>query len=113
MAVLFSLTDSGFYLELKTKEPLKIPRRVATVETLEGSRSRDLGSYASDIEMIVEAELPQDGLASLIAVLANGKPVGFSFSRSSYQGLLESVESILNETGNSDVKISFKVTGEL
>jgi len=113
MAYLFSLKDSTVYLQILANEPRRLKRRVVTVETLEGSESRDLGASASDLEFSISAVLTDDALVSLMNVAEKGEEMGISFSTKTYSAFIRSVGSEMRKDKNYDVKIGIAVTGEI
>jgi hypothetical protein len=113
MAYLYSLTDSSLYLEIPVSDSLRLRRRVVSVETLEGTQSRDLGASASDLAFSFKAKLDSDTLDSLSEAAAAGSPLGFSLASSSYEVLLRALEAERLPNKNFLVKIDMAVTRSL
>ncbi len=113
MAYLFSLKDDTVYLEIPANKPQRLKRRVVTVETLEGTESRDLGASASDLEFSIDTVLTDDALASLMNVAEKGGEIGVSFSTKAYSAFIRNVESEMRKDKNHDVKIGIATTGEI
>ena len=113
MAYLYSLTDSSLYLEIPISDSLQLKRRVVSVETLEGTQSRDLGADASDLTFTVMARLDSDTVNSLAKAMAAGNLLGFSLAVSSYEVLLRGVAAENLADGSQSVKIEMTVTRSL
>lgn len=111
MAYLFSLKDSAVYLEIPANNQRRLKRRVVSVETLEGTESRDLGASASDLDFSVDTVLTDDALASLLVAVEKGEEMGISFSTKRYSAFISGVESEMRNDKNHDVKIGITVTG--
>lgn len=113
MAYLYSLTDSSLYLKIPISDSLQLKRRVVSVETLEGTQSRDLGADASDLTFTVIARLDSDTVNSLAKAMAAGDLLGFSLAVSSYEVLLRGVAAERFAGGGQSVKIEMTVTKSL
>jgi len=113
MATLFSLNDAGLFLEVPGFEALRLKNRVVSIETLEGTDSRMVGSSASDLSFALETELDRDKLFVLYRYFQNGAPVGYSEPLAEYACLVSSFESRRKTDNCYAVKISLAVTGEI
>lgn len=113
MAVIFSIDSPDVYLEVKTDEPLHLKRRVVSIETLEGTDSRDFGGSASDLAFAIDTLLSESELGILADAVESGAKLGLSLSKKSYSILIKNVEARRSSTGLTDVKIEIVVTGEI
>lgn len=113
MAYLYSLTDGSLFLAIPVSDSLRLNRRVVSMETLEGTQSRDLGADASDLSFSFRAKLDSDRLNSLSAAAASGKTLGFSLAASSYEVLLRNLEAERLPNNDFSVKMEMAVAGSL
>lgn len=100
-------------MEIPTNEPSKVNRRVVSIETLEGTESRDFGSYESDIAFSINTELSDGDLAALTAALESGAPLGLSTGGKSFAVLVSEMDSRRIGNDRHEVKIEFKVTRKI
>ena len=113
MAYLYSLTDGSLFLEIPVSDSLRLNRRVVSVETLEGTQSRDLGADASDLLFSFRTKLDSSRLNSLSEAAADGSRLGFSLASSSYEVLLKSIEGERLPNKEFSVKMEMVVSGSL
>jgi len=113
MSLLFSLTDSNFYLPFKCDESLNNARRVLSIDTLTGRESRDLGHYPSDTNIDIKTLLSRSELDALFLAYGKGIKVGLSFSVNAYEGFIQNIESVKSTNGKYLVKIIFITTGAI
>ena len=113
MAYLYSLTDGSLFLEIPVSDSLRLNRRVVSVETLEGTQSRDLGADASDLSFSFLTKLDSDRLTSLSEAAAGGSRLGFSLAASSFEVLIRSLEAERLPNKKFAVKMEMVVAGSL
>ncbi len=113
MAYLYSLTDGSLFLEIPVSDSLRLNRRVVSVETLEGTQSRDLGAFAGDLSFSFRTKLDSGRLNSLSGAAAGGSRLGFSLAASSFEVLIRSLEAERLPDKEFSVKMEMAVAGSL
>jgi len=112
MANIFSLDNKNLFLEIVTDSPLTLRRRVVSVETLEGTESRDLGISPGDSVFTIETFLSDTELNSLLTAIETGERLGLSLSNRNYSILIKSMETKRTNFDLNSVKIEAAVAGE-
>jgi len=112
MASIFSLDNKNLFLEIVTDSPLTLRRRVVSVETLEGTESRDLGISPGDSVFTHETFLSDMELNSLLTAIETGERLGLSLSNRNYSILIKSAETKRKNFDLNSVKIEAAVAGE-
>ncbi len=113
MAYFFSLTDAALYLELPAPEPMQIARRVVSVETLEGTDTRDFGPDVGGLAFTIESELNGADLHTLASAVDSGNEMGLALSLKVYSVCVSRMESRLIGENLHGVKLGIAVSGEI
>ncbi len=113
MANIFSLDNKNLFLEIVTDSPFALRRRVVSVETLEGTESRDFGISPGDSVFTIETLLSDTDLNTLLTAIETCERLGLSLASRNYSILIKNVETKRKSFNLNVVKIEAAVTGEL
>jgi len=110
MAVIFSLDETDFYLEVGSDDALLYQPRVMEVATLAGTERRQINAPASDISTSFDTELTDAELALLMTIVYSFVPLGISGVLNARSIIISEVSSSRLPNKNFTVKISYGVT---
>jgi len=113
MNAIYSLSDTGLFLEFETVDPEIVHRRIVTHQTLQGNESRDFGRDLFGSKFEIETDFSADDARILGDAVRIGGLFGVSFSGRALSVYVNSFKSVRKDLEKYSVKLTLSAVSEL